>query len=255
VEPSVKAFWSPKAGNTTEEYEDAFAYSKYHYAVADGATESAFPEEWAQGLVQQFVAYPPPADGNVAGLETWLTPLQRRWHAKVPWDRLPWFAEEKARRGAYAAFLGVRFYEMEPRFSVFNLFRKKNRELRWRAMALGDCCFFLVRHDLLVKAFPVEKAAQITSRPVLISSNPSKNHSAWKMLRVEDGVCVPGDQFFFMSDALAEWFMRTHEGGKMPWKVLNEITSQADYTKWLDSARERKEVRNDDSTFVVCSWK
>ena len=42
MEPALKAFWLPKKGNTTEEYEDAHAHSGKLIAIADGATESAF---------------------------------------------------------------------------------------------------------------------------------------------------------------------------------------------------------------------
>jgi hypothetical protein len=49
---SVQAFWLPKAGNTTKEYEDAFDYSiaERRFAVADGATDSAFAGHWARIL-------------------------------------------------------------------------------------------------------------------------------------------------------------------------------------------------------------
>jgi len=46
-----------KRGNTDDEYEDAFKgdESSGRFAVADGATGSAFAKEWARHLVEQFV--------------------------------------------------------------------------------------------------------------------------------------------------------------------------------------------------------
>jgi hypothetical protein len=35
-------------------------------------------------------------------------PLQSAWHESIAWDRLPWFAEDKARKGAFSALLAFR---------------------------------------------------------------------------------------------------------------------------------------------------
>ena len=58
----AEAFWLPKAGNTLEEYEDAFwprksidrSTSMFRCAVADGATETSFSAVWAQTLVRAY---------------------------------------------------------------------------------------------------------------------------------------------------------------------------------------------------------
>jgi hypothetical protein len=58
----TEAFWLPKAGNTLEEYEDAFwprksmdrSLSMFRCAVADGATETSFSRVWAQTLVRAY---------------------------------------------------------------------------------------------------------------------------------------------------------------------------------------------------------
>jgi hypothetical protein len=56
----VRAFWLPKAGNSADEYEDAFDYSlaERRFAIADGATESSFAKRWARSLVQGFTDSP-----------------------------------------------------------------------------------------------------------------------------------------------------------------------------------------------------
>ena len=59
---STKSFWTSKAGNTAEDYEDAF-WPKYqgvregtafYFAVADGATEGVLNGKWADTLVRSF---------------------------------------------------------------------------------------------------------------------------------------------------------------------------------------------------------
>ena len=93
----TQAFWLPKAGNSAEEYEDAVAYSPEQdlYAVADGASESSFADRWAQILVRQFAATPPLNMTSESEWLSWLAPLRQEWHDGIPWDVLPWYAEEK----------------------------------------------------------------------------------------------------------------------------------------------------------------
>jgi hypothetical protein len=52
------AYWQPKHGCTTDEYEDAWAADSAagRFAVADGASESAFALTWAGLLAEGFVA-------------------------------------------------------------------------------------------------------------------------------------------------------------------------------------------------------
>src|SRR5687767_9899205 len=103
MEPQIQAFWVPKLGNSAEEYEDAFAYSAAEglFAIADGATESSFADRWARDLVDQFVTSPPPVDAAQTAFPNWLTPMQERWRNGIDWQNLPWFAEEKAKGGAF----------------------------------------------------------------------------------------------------------------------------------------------------------
>ena len=110
--PEVQTFWLPKQGNTAEEYEDAFAASveNRRFGVADGATESSFADIWAQALVEAFTQSPP----NGIEFDDWLKPLQEAWHKNVSWDRLPWFAEEKAKSGAFATLLGLELFPAPP---------------------------------------------------------------------------------------------------------------------------------------------
>ena len=101
-----RAFSAAKAGNAAGDYEDAFAIGDDCLAIADGATESSFARAWAQGLTEGYVAQPdatrPPL---LSRIRQWVQPLQTAWHRGVAWDRLPWFAEDKARSGAFATFL------------------------------------------------------------------------------------------------------------------------------------------------------
>jgi len=257
VEPTVKAFWLPKKGNSIEEYEDAFAYSKRHFAVSDGATESSFAERWAQSLVEKFINTPPAIfQDHGLSFQTWLTPLQEEWHRQIPWKRLPWFAEEKARTGAFATFLGIQFGEAAKRpFHIFDVFRKRRSPNVWQAFAIGDSCLFQVRCNQVLRAFPVEHVDQFRTRPTLISSNPGSNKPVWARLKTTEGDYQPGDVFFFMTDALSEWFMRRSNAQARPWNQLLDIRTETDFALFVSREREQNQLRNDDLTLVVCHWK
>ena len=260
MQPTVQSFWLPKRGNAAEEYEDACAFSDFHFAIADGATESSFAERWAQSLVKTFIAAPPP--GQTAAsvpLEQWLAPLQREWHSGIAWDKLPWYADEKARSGAFAAFLGVQFspaHAARAKRGLLDFFRSKKIEtgLAWRAVAVGDSNFFQIRNEQLLRAFPLERADQFNSRPLLLSSNPKKNQPVWQRIQVATGECQAGDFFFLATDSLAQWFLSEHEKKRAPWKLLAALKNSDDFAALIDKLRNSAATRNDDMTLVTWHW-
>ncbi|MFN7140742.1 MAG: hypothetical protein ACK4UN_15505 [Limisphaerales bacterium] len=255
MQAEVKAFSVPKAGNTAEEYEDASAHSQHRFAMADGATESSYSERWAQNLVSKFVEAPPDHIRNPnVPLEEWLKPLQKQWHDSIPWNRLPWYAEEKARGGAFSSFLGLEITPAPKRLRLLDFIFPK-RGVRWHAIAVGDSCFFQVRGEGMLKAFPIEKSAQFNNRPLLLSSSPKRNKSVWKHLKQAEGDCKVGDLFLFMTDALALWFLRETEAGRTPWALLLELQSQEEFASFVSKLRKGGTLRNDDTTLLICRWK
>ena len=141
----ARKFWLPKAGNCPDEYEDAFRVVYPHrigvsgrglvrVAISDGASESAFAREWAKILTGAFVARPPDLRGLTEdSLLDWLASAQEEWRACVPWDRIPWHGEAKARAGAFATLLGL---------TIGNA-PDNSRRLSWQAVAVGDRSAFL----------------------------------------------------------------------------------------------------------------
>ena len=153
MEIYAKEFCVPKNGNTEAENDDSFssAKDKSRFAVADGATEASFSREWAKQLVRAFttkrLSIPIALDE--------LKPLQSRWDKFVHRHPLPWYAEEKASSGAFAAFVGLEFLE----------------EKKWRATAAGDSCLVQVRGNEIIKAFPLADSASFGNRPNLLSAS------------------------------------------------------------------------------------
>lgn len=267
MEPSVQVYWLPKDGNTLDEYEDAYGCSleTLQFAIADGATESTFAEIWSSILTRQFVSDPPKDfPPSTESLIEWLSPLQKEWHCNINWDHLPWYAEEKARGGAYATLLGIRFLEGEeeasqPKGGFFKklggLFMNDEEEgHRWQAITFGDSNLFHIRNNTLLRAWPINKSADFDSRPVLICSNPKKNHSLWPTVATLEGDYEPRDVFLLATDALAKWFLERCEKGEQPWRRLLSMKSDDDFSSMVDKLRAQKHLKNDDTTLIILEW-
>ena len=228
---SATAWWAPKAGNAAQEYEDAYAVeaAALRFAVADGASETSFAKQWAEMLVDRFVHEPPAP----AGLREWIAPMQAAWAGANQPKATAWYAEEKARDGAFSSLLGLAIDHG-----------------RWRAMAIGDSCLFVVRSGKILRAFPLDKAEQFSNRPVLLSSVARANQRVWDEVRSDEGELQGRDQLLLMTDALAQWFLVEAEMGRRPWAALAKATTQEAFSAFVDLLRSGGALRNDDTTLV-----
>ena len=210
-------------------------------AISDGASESAFAREWAKILTGAFVARPPDLCGLTEdSLLDWLASAQEEWRACVPWDRIPWHGEAKARAGAFATLLGL----------TIGAAPDNSRRLSWQAVAVGDSCLFVVRDDRLWLSFPLEDPAQFDNSPALVCSNPANAGELWEEVRRHSGECAPGDLFILASDALACWFLANSAAGEKPWKILLALDSSR-WDAWVGEQRRGGLMRNDDTTVVI----
>lgn len=262
---ATHSFWLAKAGNTPDEYEDAFCIGKWTggrvpLAIADGATESLLSRNWANLLVKRFVRQP----FQARTLDVWLSNTLRAWqHEKRAYIRkrelnnkpVQWYEEPGLEAGAFAAFLGI------------VLSRAKNA-WHWNAVAIGDCCLFQVRANALLCAFPFKEANAFSNRPFLLSSNPARNRDIAQRCEFAHGKAQRGDRFYFMTDALAAWFLRSHEQGDAPWLLLDSFCGDARrdpsgfrkpersgtgapiFSEWIQEQRAAHAMRNDDVTLI-----
>jgi hypothetical protein len=231
MQTSATAWWAPKSGHAANEYEDAFAVepAAARFAVADGASETSFAKQWAELLVERFVHEPPTA----AELREWVAPMQAAWVGEHQGKAQAWYAEAKARDGAFSSLLGVAI-----------------EESRWRALAVGDTCLFVVRAGRLEKAFPLERAEQFNNSPLLLSSVARSNSNVWDDVRVDEGELRERDQLLLMTDALAQWFLVEAEMGRRPWAALARAATPEAFCAFVDCLRGGGALRNDDVTLV-----
>jgi hypothetical protein len=240
VEIYATEFWLPKHGSTEAEYEDAFgvAPDKSRFAVADGATEASFSGIWAKQLVRAFTSRKLSSPLSTEELN----PLRTKWQTIVHRHPLPWYAEEKASSGAFAAFVGLELMEKSP----------EGEERKWRASAAGDTCLVQVRGNAILEAFPYADSSHFNNRPDLLCSSPAFNGNATTPVSHRTGAWGCEDVFFLMTDALACWFFKEAEQGGQPWNALRDLDTdaQVSFEHFVKDLRATGRMKNDDVTLV-----
>lgn len=231
-----------KAGNSQEEYEDAYqcpafdSLSPWYFAISDGATESSFSKEWASKLVKSFVSEPFDSPEEITD---WLEPLQEEWSNWLSKKDLPWFAKRKAAQGAYATLLGLKIES-----------NANHGEWNWRAITVGDSCLFVVHSERLLICFPLSQSTDLNSTPDLVGTLPEYNESLVSSVKTTKGTSKPGTHFYLVTDALAGWIFKTLESEKNPWHILDHIKTQKQFFVWLNDLRQSRQIRNDDTTMI-----
>lgn len=248
----AEAFWLPKSGSSAAEYEDAFDSpalkspkgfrgNRVRFAVADGASEASFSKQWAKQIVRGFVkerlGVPPTPEE--------LKPLQERWRKTVYRKPLPWYAEEKASKGAFASLLGLEICERH---------RGHGTSLAWRAVAVGDSCLFQVEQGEVMIAWPISSAEGFGNTPSLLCSNAANNGDGLSGVGMQEvgGECKVDTAFYLMTDALSCWFLRECERGNAPWRILTDLggAEAQPFATLVDEWRVAGEIKNDDVTLL-----
>jgi len=237
----------PKQGNTEEECEDSIFVKitetqkrkvRLRIAIADGATESSFAKEWSNLLTKSFDKFKLPLKET---LLTKLPDLRKKLEVLLKDKELPWYAQEKAENGAFSAFLGIRI-DLENH--------------NYEALAIGDCCLFHIRNEVVINQFPVKDSSEFGNNPYLISSKPNKNADLDNYLIEDKGTLNKGDILFLMSDALAHWFMKNNELNEHPWNILLGLKGKTKeerqkFNIWLTEQRGSKDIKNDDVVLAI----
>lgn len=243
-----QSFSLPKFGSSEEEYEDAFwnqstllgSEQCYRFAVADGASEASFSGLWANMLVNTFGK----EYTQKSSILDALPELQHKWLKEVSGKSLPWYAEEKIRKGAFSSLLGLYIDDSNT---------ITNGCIKWEALAIGDSCLFQIRDDDLIVCFPINQSENFNNSPLLLSSNSVSNDNLNQDLLTLTGTCKTDDTFYLMTDALACWFLQSYESGKKPWKILRDLDTSDEekpFNELISDYRKSKLIRNDDVTLL-----
>ena len=237
MQVSLGIFWTPKHGNTSEEYEDAYwppeplslQSTLLRFAVADGATETSFAGSWAQILT---VAY---CRDQMSGkrIRKTMPDLEEEWRSAIGKQPLPWYAEEKLSQGAFATLLGLTLFDGG-----------------WEASAIGDSCLFQIRGDRVITAFPMTCAGDFNNHPGLLSSDNRRWEDELETMNRTGGTWELHDEFYLMTDAMACWFLGAIEAGQQPAEIFHHLEQPSEgFVEWIESLR-KDGMRNDDVTLL-----
>lgn len=223
----------PKRDSRPSECEDAIGsnLSLLRFAVSDGATEGFDSRRWAHYLAAAWACVPQ-LDLDLSLLHSHVEALGQRLSRKHHGVSLPWYLEEKASQGAFAAFVGL---HIQPSGT-------------WEAIAVGDCCLVHLNEHYFY-SFPLSAPDEFSSRPVLIPSLIDKYKPCDEAVRLSRGTTQPGDRFLLMSDAIASWYLGTRIANLDLLRDFTNAIDSADKSALVDLVRRERadhHLRNDD---------
>jgi serine/threonine protein phosphatase PrpC len=244
----VKSYSIPKNGNSTSENEDAKVIlprkhvessSFLRCAVSDGATQASFSRLWAKLLVNESAQFKP----SKKRLDDVIRSAQLSWTNEIVKYDLPWHAEEKIKKGAFATLLWLNISKVDATGG------------KYKALAFGDSNLFVIRKESLHISFPIQDSQKFGNDPILISSIPARNENMTERINILDDAWTFSDEFILATDALAYYLLKEFEQNKSFFSTLKEtlIKQAAHYgafQSWIQSLRESNELKNDDTTLV-----
>ena len=227
----------PKLGQEASECEDAIAIDAQNsrFAVADGATEAFDARNWAERLAQHWVQRK--STLTAEEFREWVAAEGKELRDSWSGLTLSWYSEEKARKGSFAALVGVEF-------------DLKGELPSWRAIALGDTCLLHSRNGTLLKSLPVARSESFNSAPVLVASDSALHESSMQSVVTDSGSCQIGDVIFLMSDAAAAWCLQRFENGDLDVNQFLSSKSDEELEQFFEDERIAGTIRNDDLAIV-----
>ena len=241
---TTKSFIIQKEAESREDCQDACRQNKEmaRYAVADGATQSFFPKEWADLLVEHFceASVPYPTKNS---WRSWIKPVQEKWHVRV--------ARKVEERDVF--FLNNPFNFKQPAASTFIGVEFDRAQANWQAMIVGDSCIFHLS-ACEFRSYVIEKSTGFTNRPRVFASYDKDNNFEPSFVKCDT---TPGDTIILATDALAQWILRNEEAGRRNEALgeLKEIENENQFHEFVHRARTDEYIHlvNDDVTLMIIS--
>lgn len=239
----VASFITHKKAESIDDCQDAIKVNEEYsrYAVADGATLSFFPKQWAELLVEHFCEMPN-LSLNAENWKQWLVPIQEKWYKQV---------EERVKvRGQF--YLTNSFNTREPAVSTLVGLEVEKTKREWSAMIVGDSCLFH-KSESGFRSYLIEQSEDFTNRPEAFASFPETNHYDPEFIR---GEIQSGDTFILATDALAKWILEHKESENLEEILhqLRQIENREEFNQFVDQARD-EDIRlvNDDVALMLIS--
>ena len=240
----VASFITHKKAESIDDCQDAIKVNEEcsRYAVADGATLSFFPKQWAELLVEHFCEMPN-LSLNAENWKQWLVPIQEAWYKQV---------EERVRERDQF-YLTNSFNAREPAVSTLVGLKVERTKREWRAVVVGDSCLFH-KNSSGFRSYLIEQSEDFTDRPEAFASFPEANPYAPEFIK---GELQSGDMFILATDALAKWILEHKESENLEEVLhrLEQIENPVEFNQFVDQARDDEKIRlvNDDVALMLIS--
>ena len=245
IKLKVEHFKTHKLGETKGDCQDHYAHNEEtgRYAIADGATLSFLPKEWAKLLVTCF-CYPKDIEMSLDdnNWEGWLEPIQQDWLESV----------SRTVQDSKSYILVDRLSKLESALSTFIGIEFDQDEEKWKALIIGDSCLFH-RSGTEFKCYPFQKLEDFPYRPNSFASF-SKDNPIGDPPEIISGKVSIGDVFILATDALSKWIFQHSEAGNLNCILdrLKKIENREQFEQFVEQSRN-EEVRlvNDDVTLMI----
>ncbi len=233
-----------KLGNKENEYEDSISYDMdtLRFAIADGASGSAFAELWASSLTKSYIESDLSLFDDPVGVVSAIQKEARnRWYNGIAWNKLPWFLKNKATMGSYSTLL---LMEM----------RNTDDSIEFVASAVGDSCLFVIDQRLRV-SFPISDHREFGVSPKLVWSGQGQPVKLDVKLSIPSVHTVRGsvykeDRIILATDSVSKWLLENESDD--PWEILLE--NPQELKKAIADLINKKVMRNDDITAAVITF-
>ncbi|MBD0371879.1 MAG: hypothetical protein ICV60_13650 [Pyrinomonadaceae bacterium] len=237
----TRQFLLPKSGHQLSECEDAVGINalKSRFAVADGATEAFDARSWARLLAHSWVEIEAPVL-TPEGFRAWIEAQGQSLHDSWNGLKLSWYAEEKARAGSFAAFVGLQL-------------DFKAGASSWKAIALGDSCLIHRRNKSVLGALPIADYQGFNAAPLLVPSRASMQEAVWQQVIVGQGTIEAGDVLLLLSDAVAAWYLMLLERDEKALARFDNLIRderEAELATLFESERVAGRIKDDDIAVV-----
>jgi hypothetical protein len=231
----IRGYITHKEAEEYSDCADRYAANKSNnrFAIADGVSNSFFPDYWADILVNEFVSTDLDKDLSIENCqEKWLNIVAE----KVKAPDVKWYTKNA-------------FSERKPGLATFVGLRIEND--KWFASALGDSFLFFVPNG--VKGFDDWIILSSKPLPVVFDSFPdyysSRNKHHGEIQKIENQL-VEGT-FYLMTDALSEWvFNKKEEAIK---EIKEKWQNQEEFERNITELRLLNVLKNDDSAILIIS--
>jgi hypothetical protein len=207
-------------------------------ALSDGASESFDSKTWARLLAMKYAIQPEISTD-------WLSEAASEYVGSFDVSALSWSKQAAFDRGSFATLLGVQHLDGHNAIKVF---------------AIGDTLAVFCDGTDLIDTFPYAHSEQFQEHPELFSTNSALNscfegpdfaarhHRIWSTDHRREPMLL------CMTDALAEWALRSSEVGNPVWDRLIAINELCDLEALVNQERQTKNMRVDDTTLVRLSF-